>query len=115
MGMTAIKTGDTVTIRRGKRKGESGTVVSGNQCVVEFTDGTLSLLNETDLKAPDEATIGATALADAIGEVARHNPGDDELLMELANRLGKFLPDFSAASVAWPVAAGDDPSPDLVA
>jgi hypothetical protein len=102
--MTAIKTGDTVTIRRGKLKGESGKVstVSGTQIVVELPDGTLSLQNESNLKTAEEATIGVGALAEAFQETAfvfDTDRGGLAALQHLANRLGNDLPGLT---IDWP-------------
>jgi hypothetical protein len=105
MGMTAIKTGDTVTIRRGKLKGETATVetIAGHQVVVKLADGTLDLQNETNLLAPEEATIGARALADAFSDVASsYGEVEAKALRELADRLTEDMPSFSAKSVSWP-------------
>jgi hypothetical protein len=105
MGMNAIKTGDTVTIRRGKLKGQSGTVlkVGGNGGVaLEHTDGTISIQAMTNLRAPEEATIGAGALAEAFQEsavVLVHERNALAALQHVANRLTNDLPGLT---IEWP-------------
>lgn len=100
-GMTSLKIGDTVTIRRGKLKGETGKVetVSGTQVVVRLTNGTLLLQNQINLKAPEEATIGASALAGLIQGVVSRD-GD---VREIVYVLDEALPGFSK-SVDFPTA-----------
>jgi len=93
----------TVTVRRGKRKGETATVesVNGGQVVVKHTDGSISLQNAGSLKAPEVPTIDADALAEALGRFQSANVEDEPVLKELADALGDVLPGFSRESVNW--------------
>ncbi|MET0419827.1 MAG: hypothetical protein ABW022_27735 [Actinoplanes sp.] len=103
MTSPTFKGGMTVTIRRGKNRGETATVESayGNQVVVKLADGSISLQNAASLKAPEVALIDADTLAEAmtrIGDLSGTHGKD--ALDALANDLGnKALPGFSAKSL----------------
>lgn len=67
-GMT-IQTGDTVTIKRGKHSGQTGTVVAATatQAVVQLGDEYVPQ-NLTNIKAPSEPTITLTEVAALVNE-----------------------------------------------
>lgn len=107
--MTSIKPGTTVTLRRGKYKGATGTVETATetQAVVKVENGDLVVLALESVKTPDVATIDADQLADVLATFQRDNAGDASdtaLLQELADVLGERLLGFSRASVSWTLA-----------
>jgi hypothetical protein len=104
MTSPVFKDGMTVTVRRGKRKGETATVesINGDQVVVKHADGSISIQNAPSLKAPEVPTIDADTLADALGRFQKANSEVEEFaLKKLADFLGDVLPGFSRDSVNW--------------
>lgn len=61
----SIQTGDTVTIRRGKLANQTGTVVAlaEGQAVLQLASQELSVQKLTNVRAPEQPTITADALA----------------------------------------------------
>lgn len=109
----SIQTGDTVTIRRGKRKGEQGTVkfVQGSPVatayVVEFGESDVSLENAANVKAPEQSTITEGDLAAIVGtEAGVAAPGAFDSLI---HALDAKLPGF-AIRVGLPVASAEWPN-----
>jgi hypothetical protein len=62
--------GDTITVMRGKTRGQTAQVIGVDQTnktyAVRYTDGTLGTINHVNVKTPDEKTITASALAGLI-------------------------------------------------
>lgn len=105
-----IQTGDTITIRRGKLKGQKATVeiLQGDPAtayVVKLPDGTLSLETAANVKPEAQATITEGDLAAIISTEANVGVGDFE---SLVHALDAKLPGF-AQRVGLPQwMAGDD-------
>jgi hypothetical protein len=88
----------TVTVRRGKRKGETATVesVTGDQVVVKHMDGSISLQNAPSLKAPEVPTIDADTLADVFRKASADTQRDGEELYVFAREfIDPLLSGFS--------------------
>jgi ribosomal protein L24 len=66
-----FKTGDEITIMRGKLKGQTAIVLEADKAertyAAKLAGGGLAVVNEVNVKVPDEATITAQDLADALG------------------------------------------------
>lgn len=89
-----FKTGDEITIMRGKLKGQTATVLEADQAertyAAKLAGGGLAVVNEVNVKVPDEATITATELAQALG-----TEGDD-----LSDQVMERLENVSAGITA---------------
>lgn len=88
----SIQTGDTVTIRRGKLAGTTGTVTDVNEteAALKLTDGGFSIQKLSNVKAPDVPTINADDLADIF------NGNVSEWSSSLAEQIDAKLPGFGA-------------------
>lgn len=73
-------TGDTITIMRGKTRGQVAKVVAvdneNKTYAVTYPDGTLGVVNHVNVKTPDEKTITASALAALIQATYDANQAD---------------------------------------
>lgn len=83
-----MQTGDEVTIRRGKYKGETGEVfaVKGDKVVLTMKDGEIEVFNHSNIKEPSEATITQGELAALINS----NVSIDDLVHALDAKLPGF-------------------------
>ena len=72
-----MQTGDKVTIRRGKLKGQEGEVIAHQSdpsaYVLKLDDGTFQVVNATNVIEPTEATITQSELAAIISSVIEDN------------------------------------------
>jgi ribosomal protein L24 len=66
----AFKTGDEISIMRGKHRGATAIVVdySTGQYAVKLPDGNLDVINAVNVRVPDEPTITASQLGQAFGD-----------------------------------------------
>lgn len=88
-----MQTGDKVTIRRGKLKGEAGEVkfAQGDKVALIMDSGELEVVNRSNIKEPDEATITQSELAAIINSHPEHVP-----LTVLVHDLDSKYPGFAA-------------------
>lgn len=77
-GESMFKVSETVQIMRGLHKGQSAEVIyvdEGQETyAVKFVNGAVDVINWVNVKTPVEPTIGAGALATAIGGFAGEFP-----------------------------------------
>jgi hypothetical protein len=102
MTSPVFKDGMTVTIRRGKNRGETAEVetVHGDQVVVKLQSGGIALISADSLKAPEVPTVDANTLADAMTRAGdNYGAGVQAAFYALADDLGKVVPGFSAESL----------------
>lgn len=115
-----MQTGDKVTIRRGKLKGQAGEVIAHQDSpaayVLKLGDGTHHVVNTTNVVEPTEATITQNELAALVNTVSGPAAGDG--LIELVHAIDAKYPGF-AGKVGWtasgparPVAYGTDAEED---
>lgn len=105
--MSEFKVDDQVTIRRGKHKGPGIVVLEADpsgQIAVKAHSGAILITNADNLKAPEEATVGAKVLSEAIAKASardpeRNNDGLFALLAALADE-GVVPPAISWTHVA---------------
>jgi len=68
----AFRTGDEISIMRGKHRNTTGIVVvystATAEYAVRFPDGSLDVINAVNVRVPDEPTITASQLAQAFGD-----------------------------------------------
>jgi ribosomal protein L24 len=103
LGMTT-KTGDKVTIKRGKLSGTEGEVFAFQEnppaYVLKLADGTFVVQNVSNVKAPTEATITQDELAAILGSAMSVDgavyPSD------LIHSIDAKYPGF-ANRISWPV------------
>lgn len=72
-----FKVNDKVIIRRGKHKGGAKVVLEADpdgQIGVRTDAGYVLITNAENLKAPDEATIGASRMSELISEMSKRDP-----------------------------------------
>jgi hypothetical protein len=76
----AFKTGDEISIMRGKHRNATATVLDYStataEYAVKFPDGSLGVINAVNVRVPDEATITASQLAQAFGSDASDVDGE---------------------------------------
>ena len=98
--MTDIKEKQTVTIKKGKNAGQAGevTAVSAGQVSLKMADGTLVVVNETNVKAPEVPTIAADRLAEVIDNLSKTVSSQEarDTLWALAGDLERDLPGIQA-------------------
>jgi hypothetical protein len=102
-----IKTGDMVSIKRGKLNGQEGEVIAFQEkpaaYVLKMADGTFTVQNVGNVKAPTEATITQDELAAVLmsTSISGHEAGVflDSVIHNLdakfpgfANRMGGSVP-----------------------
>lgn len=67
-----FKTGDEISIMRGKHRGATATVVDYSiataEYAVKFLDGKLDVINAVNVRVPDEPSITASQLGQAFGD-----------------------------------------------
>lgn len=102
--------GDTVTISRGKNRGPAEVVAHGdNGYAVKTQNGAIVVVNDDNLKAPVESTIGEGRLAAEIQTTA-HDESDDpavlDALAKLVSRLSGDMPGLGAR-ISWPMAESE--------
>jgi hypothetical protein len=107
-------TGTKATITRGKYRGKVAEILSAadpeGQHAVKLEDGTVAVVNASNLKAPDEATISEAKLAAEIQTAAgdeSDNPSVLNALAKLVSRLSGDMPGLGAR-ISWPMAEGPD-------
>ena len=91
-----MQTGDKVTIRRGKLKGEAGEVkfAQGDKVALIMDNGELEVVNRSNIKEPVEATITQGELAALINTAADADAGTE--LGDLVHALDSKFPGFGA-------------------
>jgi len=105
-----IQTGDKVTIKRGKLNGQAGEVIAFQEdpaaYVLKLEDGTFSVQNAGNVKAPTEATITQGELA-AILSSAVTTGGDDTLsVRDVIHYIDAKFPGF-ASRISYPADAAE--------
>jgi len=81
-----FKTGDEISIMRGKHRGATATVVDYSagpaEYAVQFADGSFGVINAVNVRVPDEPSITASELASAFGTDAGNVPDQVWVRME---------------------------------
>lgn len=99
-----MQTGDKVTIKRGKFKGEVGEVIAHQDnpsaYVLKLDDGTFQVVNATNVIEPTEATITQGELAALVNSI---DPLDEGGLGALVHAIDAKYPGF-ASKAGYPVA-----------
>ena len=92
-----MQTGDKVTIRRGKFKGQEGEVIAHQSdpaaYVLKLDDGTFQVVNATNVIEPTEATITQGELAALINTATGSDPEDR--LADLVHAIDSKYPGFA--------------------
>jgi hypothetical protein len=82
--------GDEITVMRGKHRNETATVVyvdpTNRQYAAKFADNAVDLINEVNVRTPEEPTITASQLAAIL------NKHTDDLPADLLAEIEKALP-----------------------
>lgn len=93
--MNDIRKSQTVTIKRGKLSGQAGEVIetNGKSIVLKLADGTFTVQNETNVKAPEVPTIAADRLAEVI-QNAIDTEGLEQARLALADLAGELERDL---------------------
>jgi hypothetical protein len=90
----AFRTGDEISIMRGKHRNTTGIVVvysiATAEYAVRFPDGSLDVINAVNVRVPDEPTITASQLAQAFGSDAVDVSG------QVRERLEALVPGITA-------------------
>lgn len=73
-----FKDGDEITVMRGLHRNEAALVIgvdaTAQEYAVKFADGSFGLINAVNVRVPQEPTITAGQLAEAIGEYGSEIP-----------------------------------------
>lgn len=112
-----MQTGDKVTIRRGKLKGQEGEVIAHQAdpaaYVLKLDDGTFQVVNATNVVEPIEATITQNELAALINSVD-DNQQADRAFRDLIHAIDSKYPGFTSkvgVSIAEPAEDPRDAGP----
>jgi len=104
-----MQTGDKVTIRRGKLKGEAGEVkfAQGDKVALIMDNGELEVVNRSNIKEPMEATISQGELAAIVNSLeVDHANGHDIAIAELVHAIDSKYPGF-ATKAGWGARSAD--------
>lgn len=104
---------DKVTISRGNHRGQEATIMGpaeDGQYPVRLAKGGYAVIKDSNLKAPQESTIGEAKLAAEIQTAAQDesdSPAVLNALAKLVSRLSGDMPGLGAR-ISWSVNVSDD-------